>query len=105
MEKKTACKDDLEHYRMEYIAQTILEEKGQLVHLEAEVLKSIRENEIIAAHYYENDFKINLEAELEIRTLHEKVDHLLLIQWAKLMEIQELQIDILGEIKSELKKQ
>jgi len=53
----------------------------------------------------ENDYKINLEAELEIRTLHEKVDHLLLIQWAKLMEIQELQIDILGEIKSELKKQ
>jgi len=53
MEKKTACKDDLEHYRMEYIAQTILEEKGQLVHLEAEVLKSIRENEIIAAHYYD----------------------------------------------------
>jgi uncharacterized membrane protein len=52
----------------------------------------------------ENDYKINLKSELEIRTLHEKVDHLLLIQWAKLMEIQELQIEILEDIKKEIEK-
>ncbi|HNW82779.1 MAG TPA: DUF1003 domain-containing protein [bacterium] len=52
----------------------------------------------------ENDYKINLKSELEIRTLHEKMDHLLLIQWSKLMEIQELQIEILEDIKKEIEK-
>lgn len=47
----------------------------------------------------ENDYKVNLKAEIEIRTLHEKVDHLLLDQWSKMMDIQELQIQILEEIK------
>jgi uncharacterized membrane protein len=186
------CRDDLERYRMAYITETIREEKGQLVDLEAEVLRAIRENEILSddieGRYAgtatagqkiadgvakfggswafilsffgillvwivvntllllgrpfdpypfillnlilsclaavqapiimmsqnrqetkdrmrsENDYKINLKAELEIRTLHEKVDHLLLVQWARLMEIQEMQIDILGEIKADMKK-
>ncbi|EMY76766.1 PF06210 family protein [Leptospira weilii serovar Ranarum str. ICFT] len=52
----------------------------------------------------ENDYKINLKAEIEIRTLHEKVDHLLLDQWSKMIEIQEIQMEILGEISSHLKK-
>ncbi|EMJ97589.1 PF06210 family protein [Leptospira alstonii serovar Sichuan str. 79601] len=52
----------------------------------------------------ENDYKINLKAEIEIRTLHEKVDHLLLNQWSKMIEIQEIQMEILGEISSHLKK-
>ncbi|MFG1352755.1 DUF1003 domain-containing protein [Xanthobacter autotrophicus] len=43
----------------------------------------------------ENDFKINLKAELEIRHLHEKVDHLLTQQWERLAQIQEVQIDLL----------
>ncbi|TFG80900.1 MAG: DUF1003 domain-containing protein, partial [Spirochaetales bacterium] len=50
----------------------------------------------------ENDYKVNLKAEIEIRTLHEKVDHLLLNQWSKMMQIQEMQIDILEEIKKKL---
>jgi uncharacterized membrane protein len=51
----------------------------------------------------ENDYKINLKSEIEIRTLHEKVDHLLLDQWAKMMKIQEIQIEILEEIRSKIK--
>jgi len=47
----------------------------------------------------ENDYKVNLKSEIEIRTLHEKVDHLLLDQWAKMMKIQEMQIEMLEEIK------
>jgi uncharacterized membrane protein len=47
----------------------------------------------------ENDYKVNLKSEIEIRTLHEKVDHLLLDQWTKMMKIQELQIEILEEIR------
>ena len=46
----------------------------------------------------EHDYKINLKAELEIRNLHEKMDHLLLRQWQKLMEIQQIQMDLMEEI-------
>jgi len=51
----------------------------------------------------ENDYKINLKSEIEIRTLHEKVDHLLLDQWSKMMKIQEMQIEILEEIRNKIK--
>jgi len=50
----------------------------------------------------ENDYKINLKSEIEIRTLHEKVDHLLLDQWSKMMKIQEIQIEIMQEIRNKL---
>jgi uncharacterized membrane protein len=52
----------------------------------------------------DNDYKVNLKAEIEIRTLHEKMDHLLLEQWSKMMEIQELQIDLLNEIRETAEK-
>ena len=50
----------------------------------------------------ESDYKINLKAEIEIRTLHEKVDHLLLDQWSKMMKIQELQMEMLQEVKKKV---
>ncbi len=53
----------------------------------------------------ENDYRVNLKSEIEIRTLHEKVDHLLLDQWSKMMKIQEMQIEILEEIKKKVDKQ
>ena len=46
----------------------------------------------------ENDYKINLKAELEIRHLHEKIDHLLRRQYNRLFEIQQIQIELLQEI-------
>jgi uncharacterized membrane protein len=46
----------------------------------------------------ENDYKVNLKAELEIKLLHEKLDHLILSQNKRLLEIQELQIDYLEDI-------
>ena len=42
-----------------------------------------------------NDYRINLKAELEIRHLHDKIDHLLSKQWQRLAEIQALQIEIM----------
>ncbi|MEE4113234.1 MAG: DUF1003 domain-containing protein [Desulfobacteraceae bacterium] len=51
----------------------------------------------------EHDYRINLKAELEIRHLHEKVDHLLSRQWERLAEIQEIQIELLAEVAA-LKK-
>jgi len=46
----------------------------------------------------ENDYKVNLKAELEIRHLHEKVDHLLRRQYNRLFEIQQIQIELLEEL-------
>ena len=44
-----------------------------------------------------SDYRVNLKAELEIRHLHEKIDHLVSRQWQKLAEIQELQIELLQD--------
>lgn len=53
----------------------------------------------------QNDYQVNLKAELEIRHLHEKIDHLLIHQWDKLAKIQEIQLDLLSEMnKREIKK-
>ena len=52
----------------------------------------------------EHDYKINLKAELEIKLLSEKMDHLLLHQSRKLLEIQEVQTDYLEDLLKEIKK-
>lgn len=52
----------------------------------------------------EHDYKINLKAELEIKLLSEKIDHLLAHQNKKLLEIQEIQTDYLEDLMKELKK-
>lgn len=49
----------------------------------------------------ENDYKVNLKAELEIRHLHEKIDHQLARQWERLAAIQRIQIEILEEMASD----
>jgi len=46
----------------------------------------------------EHDYLVNLKAELEIRHLHEKMDHLLMNQWQRLLEIQEIQMELMGEL-------
>jgi uncharacterized membrane protein len=46
----------------------------------------------------ENDYRVNLKAELEIRHLHEKLDHLLQHQWERLVEIQQIQIELMNEL-------
>lgn len=51
-----------------------------------------------------HDYKINLKAEMEIKILSDKIDHLLIHQNKKLLEIQELQTDYLEDLMNELKK-
>jgi uncharacterized membrane protein len=46
----------------------------------------------------QHDYQINLKAELEIRHLHEKMDHLLSRQWERLVEIQQVQLDLLTDL-------
>lgn len=50
----------------------------------------------------EHDYKVNLKAELEIRLLHEKIDHLILQQNQKLLEIQQIQVDLMEDIMTKL---
>jgi uncharacterized membrane protein len=47
-----------------------------------------------------HDYQINLKAELEIRQIHQKLDHLLSHQWERLVEIQEVQLELLSEMRS-----
>ena len=51
----------------------------------------------------EADYKINLKSELELRQLHQKVDHLLTQQWERMVEIQEVQLELLEELRKSRK--
>jgi len=51
-----------------------------------------------------NDYQVNLKAEVEIRMLHEKLDHLILHQQQRLFEIQHIQVEMLKEITEKLDK-
>jgi uncharacterized membrane protein len=51
----------------------------------------------------EHDYQVNLKAELEIRSLHEKMDHLLMRQMQHLVEIQQFQLDILEKLSQQKK--
>ncbi|MGA7616923.1 MAG: DUF1003 domain-containing protein [Thermoanaerobaculia bacterium] len=46
-----------------------------------------------------HDYQVNLKAELEIRQLHQKIDHLLSHQWERLVEIQEIQMELMEEMR------
>lgn len=48
------------------------------------------------------DYMINLKSELEIRILHEKVDHLIMHQEQSMIEIQRIQLDMMKEILDQL---
>lgn len=52
----------------------------------------------------QHDYQVNLKAELEIRHLHDKIDHLLSHQWERLAQIQEIQLDLLTEIEKNRKQ-
>ncbi len=50
----------------------------------------------------ENDFHVNLKSEHELRILHAKLDHLTQNQLPHDLEIEKLQLQILGEVRTEL---
>ncbi len=53
----------------------------------------------------EHDYQVNLKAELEIRQLHEKIDHLLMQQGQRLLQIQQIQLELLQEINARVGKE
>jgi len=180
------CRTDLTRYRAKYVHSLLESEKGELTQLEHEVLKSLREHELLSTNVdaefeqewtlgerladriaafggswvfliffgvfialwigmnsvvlfsrpvdpypfillnlllsclaaiqapiimmsqnrqeakdrlrSQHDYQVNLKAELEIRHLNEKIDHLLSRQWERLVQIQEVQLELLSEI-------
>jgi len=50
------------------------------------------------------DYMINLKSELEIRVLHEKIDHLIIHQQQELLEIQRVQIEMMDDILESINK-
>ncbi len=51
-----------------------------------------------------HDYQINLKAEVEIRRLHDKMDHLLKEQGMRMLEIQQIQMEMIEEISKNIKK-
>lgn len=47
-----------------------------------------------------HDYQVNLKSEIEIRALHEKLDRLVGHQWQQLLEIQQMQMDMLQEVRA-----
>src|SRR6266481_210150 len=113
------CLDDLGEFRKDYVKEVLQEEIGELSALDQEVIESLHQHEILSCLAAvqapiimmsknraeardrlgaENDYKVNLKAELEIRHLHEKIDHLLRRQYNRLFEIQQIQVELLEEI-------
>jgi len=48
-----------------------------------------------------HDYQVNLKAELEIRHLHQKLDHLMSHQWERLLAIQDVQMELINEIRDD----
>ncbi|HEY9211391.1 MAG TPA: DUF1003 domain-containing protein [Ancylobacter sp.] len=62
------------------------------------IMMSQRRQEAKDRSRSENDYRVNLKAELEIRHLHEKIDHMLTSQWKRLAEIQSIQIELMEDL-------
>ena len=46
----------------------------------------------------EHDYLVNLNAEMEIHQLHKKIDHLILNQGERLLEIQNIQVELIEDM-------
>ena len=68
------------------------------------IMMSQNRQEIKDRNRAKNDYMINLKSELEIRILHEKIDHLIMHQQQELMEIQKVQTELMQTILEEVKK-
>lgn len=63
------------------------------------IMMSQRRQEDRDRLHAQRDYQVNLKAELEIRHLHQKIDHLLSHQWERLVEIQDIQMELINEVR------
>ncbi len=64
------------------------------------IMMSQNRQEARDREHAEKDYQVNLKAELEIRHLHEKLDHLLRQHSERLLVIQQIQVDLLRQLLS-----
>ena len=64
------------------------------------IMMSQRRQEVKDRLRADNDYRVNLKAELEIRHLHEKLDYLISRQWQRLAEIQQIQMEMMHETQA-----
>ena len=62
------------------------------------IMMSQKRQEVKDRMRSQSDYRIDLKAELEIRHLHEKIDHLISRQWQRLTEIQQMQLETMHEM-------
>ena len=70
---------------------------------EAEIDSTLKQIEIDRERA-KNDYMVNLKSELEIRMLHEKIDHLILSQQQEVLEVHKEQMEILINVIKRLDK-
>lgn len=68
------------------------------------IMMSQNRQEIKDRQRSQNDYLINLKAEIEVRRLHEKVDLLMEEQYRHLFDIQKQQLVILEDLQTEVRK-
>jgi uncharacterized membrane protein len=51
-----------------------------------------------------HDYQVNLKAEVEIRLLHDKIDHMLVQHGQRMLEIQQIQVELMEDISNKMKK-
>ena len=67
------------------------------------ILMSQNREEIRDRLRAKNDYIVNLKAEMEIQFLHEKIDHMLVKQNQRLIEIQQIQVELMEELARKAK--
>ena len=50
----------------------------------------------------ENDYQVNLKAEVEIRMINEKIDELIRHHWQHMLEIQRIQMEMIEDLHRKL---
>ena len=50
------------------------------------------------------DYMVNLKSEMEVRMLHEKIDHLIMNQQQEVLEIHKVQIDLMNDILKQVQQ-
>jgi len=68
------------------------------------IMMSQRRQEVKDRLRADNDYRVNLKAELEIRHLHEKIDYLISRQLQRLAELQQIQIELMEDVASTNRK-
>ena len=68
------------------------------------IMMSQRRQEVKDRLRADNDYRVNLKAELEIRHLHEKMDYLISRQWQRLAEIQQIQIEMMDDASADSRR-